>query len=272
MPLNHLHSHSHSLLLLFKPFLFFLFSFPFPIFAHYNPPSSSSPLISEWESARATYYAASDPRDVVGGACGYGDLEKAGYGKATVGLSTALFAKGQICGACFEIRCVEDLRNCIPGTSILVTATNFCAPNFGFTADGGGHCNPPNKHFVLPIEAFEKIALWKAANMAIKYRRIKCRKEGGIRFAIDGSGVFMSVLISNVAGAGDVIGVKIKGSKTGWLPMSRNWGQNWILNADLKNQPLSFEVTTSDGAILTSYNVAPKTWQIGQTFEGKQFD
>ena len=171
MPLNHLHSHSHSLLLLFAPFLFFLLSFPFPISAHYNPPSSSSPLISEWESARATYYAASDPRDVVGGACGYGDLHKAGYGKATVGLSTALFAKGQICGACFEIRCVEDLRNCIPGTSILVTATNFCAPNFGFTADGGGHCNPPNKHFVLPIEAFEKIALWKAANMAIKYRR-----------------------------------------------------------------------------------------------------
>lgn len=167
---------------------------------------------------------------------------------------------------------MEDLRNCIPGTSILVTATNFCAPNYGFTADGGGKCNPPNKHFVLPIEAFEKIALWKAGNMAIQYRRIRCRKEGGIRFSIDGSGVFLSVLVSNVAGAGDVVGLKIKGSQTGWLPMSRNWGQNWILNADLKNQPLSFEVTTSDGSILTSYNVAPKNWKIGQTFEGKQFD
>lgn len=239
--------------------------------AHYDPPPSSF-ASSGWFPARATYYASADPRDSVGGACGYGDLEKTGYGKATVGLSTTLFERGQICGACFELRCVDDLRNCIPGTSIIVTATNFCAPNFGFTADGGGHCNPPNKHFVLPIEAFEKIALWKAGNMAVQYRRIKCRKDGGIRFAIDGSGGFMSVLISNVAGAGDVAAVKVKGSLTGWLPMSRSWGQNWILNADLKHQPLSFELTTSDGATLTSYNVASKNWEFGQTFEGKQFE
>ncbi|XP_021745189.1 expansin-A13-like [Chenopodium quinoa] len=262
--------HSHSLSPLIPSLL--LLSLLHPSIAHYNPPPSSSPLLSQWESARATYYAAADPRDIVGGACGYGNLEKSGYGKATVGLSTALFHKGQICGACFEVRCVEDLRNCIPGTSILVTATNFCAPNFGFTADGGGRCNPPNKHFVLPIEAFEKIALWKAGNMAVQYRRIRCRKEGGIRFTIDASGVFMSVLISNVAGAGDVTTVKVKGSQTGWLPMSRNWGQNWILNANLEKQPLSFEVTTSDGAILKSYNVAPRSWKTGQTFEGKQFD
>nr|DAD32468.1 TPA_asm: hypothetical protein HUJ06_011319 [Nelumbo nucifera] len=133
--------------------------------------SSSPSTMTEWRSARATYYAASDPRDDVGGACGYGDLVKSGYGMATVGLSTALFERGQICGACFELRCVDDLRWCIPGTSIIVTVTNFCAPNYGLPSDGGGHCNPPNKHFVLPIEAFEKIAIWKAANMPIQYRR-----------------------------------------------------------------------------------------------------
>lgn len=241
-----------------------------------NLPSSSvttttSLSISDWQSARATYYAASDPRDAVGGACGYGDLVKAGYGMATVGLSEPLFERGQICGACFELRCVDDMRWCIPGTSIIVTATNFCAPNYGFTADGGGHCNPPNKHLVLPIEAFEKIAIWKAGNMPVQYRRIKCRKEGGIRFTVDGSNIFISVLITNVAGVGDIVSVKIKGSRTGWLPMGRNWGQNWHVSADLKNQPLSFEVTSSDGLTVTSYNVAPKAWNFGQTFEGKQF-
>lgn len=108
--------------------------------------------------------------------------------------------------------------------------------------------------------------------MLIVYCRIKCRKEGGIRYTIGGSGIFISVLIRNVAGAGDIVGVKIKGSTTGWLPMGRNWGQNWHINADLKNQPLSFEITSSDGLTLTSYSVAPKNWEFGQTFEGKQFD
>lgn len=261
----------HILTLLFT----LLSSLPRRATSHYSysssPPSYSTAQPHEWRSARATYYAAADPRDSVGGACGYGDLVKGGYGMATVGLSEVLFERGQICGACFELRCVDDLRWCIPGTSIILTATNFCAPNYGFLADGGGHCNPPNKHFVLPIEAFEKIAIWKAANMPVQYRRIKCRKEGGIRFTIDGSNIFISVLITNVAGAGDIVAVKVKGSRTGWLPMGRNWGQNWHLNADLKNQPLSFEVTGSDGVTVTSYNVAPKNWNFGQTFEGKQF-
>lgn len=145
--------------------------------AHYSSssqpyPSSSSPSsLSDWNPAHATYYAAADPRDAVGGACGYGDLVQSGYGMATAGLSSTMFERGQICGACFEVRCVEDLRWCIPGTSIIVTATNFCAPNYGFAADGGGNCNPPNSHFVLPIEAFEKIAIWKVGNMPIQYRR-----------------------------------------------------------------------------------------------------
>ncbi|CAI0439948.1 unnamed protein product [Linum tenue] len=235
--------------------------------------SSTGASLSDWSAARATYYLASDPRDNVGGACGYGDLVRAGYGMATVGLSESLFERGQICGACFELRCVDDLRWCIPGTSIILAVTNFCPPNYGFPSDGGGHCNPPNKHFVLPIEAFEKIAIWKVGIMPVQYRRIKCRREGGIRFQVSGSSIFISVLITNVAGAGDVTAVKIKGSRTGWLPMGRNWGQNWHVNADLRNQPLSFEVTSSDGQTIASYNVAPKDWNFGQTFEGsKQFE
>ncbi|KAL2333183.1 hypothetical protein Fmac_014396 [Flemingia macrophylla] len=239
-------------------------------------PFSDSPSPpAEWLSATATHYAAGD--FAADGACGYGDLS-GGLGAAA--LSEALFERGQICGACFELRCREeesdfDRRWCVPGASVTVTATNFCAPNYGSDAESlGGHCNPPKQHFVLPIGAFQKIAFWKAGtgNMPLLYRRIKCRREGGIRFTVSGSGIFISVLISNVGGMGDIVGVKVKGSRTGWLPMGRNWGQNWHVNALLQNQPLSFEVTASDGITITSYNVAPKDWTFGQSFEGKQFE
>lgn len=105
------------------------------------------------------------------GACGYGDLGKKGYGLSTVALSGALFGKGEGCGGCFELKCVEDLQWCIPGTSIVVTVTNFCPPNYALPLDSGGWCNPPNQHFVMPIAAFEKIAIWKAGNMPVAYRR-----------------------------------------------------------------------------------------------------
>lgn len=94
---------------------------------------------------------------------------------------------------------------------------------------------------------------------------------GGLRFTMSGSSHYYQVLITNVGEDGEVVAVKVKGSKTGWLPMARNWGQNWQSNVNLKGQPLSFEVTTSDRRTLTLYNVAPATWMFGQTFEGKQF-
>jgi hypothetical protein len=71
----------------------------------------------------------------VDGACGFGDLGKHRYGMATVGLSSALFERGATCGGCYEVKCVEDLKYCLPGTSIVVTVTNFCAPNYDLPAN-----------------------------------------------------------------------------------------------------------------------------------------
>ena len=88
---------------------------------------------------------------------------------------------------------------------------------------------------------------------------------------MSGSSHFFQVLLTNVGSDGVVVAVKVKGKLTGWIPMARNWGQNWHCNAKLQRQPLSFEVTNSGGRTLTSYNVAPANWQAGQTFEGKQF-
>lgn len=200
------------------------------------------------------------------GACGYGDLFKQGYGLETTALSTALFKNGQTCGACYEIQCHNSTQWCLKG-KIRVTATNFCPPNY--SKPDGNWCNPPLEHFDLSQRMFRKIALYRAGIVPVIYRRVPCVKHGGIKFEIKGNPHWTLVLVYNVGGTGDVADVKIKGSNTNWIQMSRNWGQNWQTSAHLVGQSLSFRVRTSDGKMVQDADVVPFHWRFGDVYESK---
>ncbi|KAL9227330.1 hypothetical protein vseg_003028 [Gypsophila vaccaria] len=221
-----------------------------------------------WQHAHATFYGDINGGDTMYGACGYGNLFDQGYGLETTALSTALFNEGVACGSCYEIKCT-DSKWCKDGVGpIRVTATNFCPPWYSEAPDAW--CNPPRKHFDLSMPMFLKIAEYKAGIVPVRYRKVQCQKKGGVKFELKGNPYWLMVLVYNVGGAGNVVGVDIKGSNGGWTQMQRNWGQNWQTWARLDGQSLSFRVATSNGGKKEFKDVAPKNWQFDQTFEAKK--
>ncbi|KAG0558921.1 hypothetical protein KC19_10G064600 [Ceratodon purpureus] len=234
--------------------------------------SSQRTYDSNWkDDGHITFYGSPNGGGTQAGACGYQNTYKLGYGSMTAALSTPLFQGGLACGACFELRCkfireTKSAKNwCYNySRSIIITATNLCPP--GST---GGWCDPPRKHFDLPMPAFETLAKRVGGVAPVYHRRVPCQKKGGIRFTMAGNPWFFMILIHNVGGAGDVVAVKIKDPSSAWAPMYRNWGAIWTVRKQMKGA-LSFQITTGDGRTVTTNNAVGNGWKFGQTWEGAQ--
>ncbi|GMN53526.1 hypothetical protein TIFTF001_022665 [Ficus carica] len=185
---------------------------------HHRPKFKPGP----WTPAHATFYGGGS--DSFGSACGYHDVVKEGYGIETAALSEVLFNNGEGCGSCYEIKCEADPKWCAPGQpSLTVTGTNHCP---------GGPCAAPLHHFDLAEPIFSRIADKTAGIVPVSYRRVPCKKQGGIRFTITGNPYYNEVLVWNVGGAGEVISMKVKGNKKlKWTQMNRLWGQRWVTPA-----------------------------------------
>ncbi|KAK8618107.1 hypothetical protein V6N13_115980 [Hibiscus sabdariffa] len=97
--------------------------------------------------------------------------------------------------------------------------------------------------------------------------RVPCVAQGGIRFYFQGNGYWLLVSVMNVGGGGDIAQMWVRGSKTGWISMSHNWGATFQAFATLGGQSLSFKLTsyTSKETII-AWNVAPANWNVGSTY------
>lgn len=222
---------------------------------------------SQWTLANATFYGDETASATMGGACGYGNLFINGYGKDTAALSSTLFNNGYACGTCYQIKCVESSAcySNVPYTT--VTATNLCPPNWAKASYNGGWCNPPRTHFDMSKPAFMEIAEWHAGIIPVMYRRVPCVRSEGLRFSFQGNGYWLLVYVMNVGGGGDIANMWVKGSRTGWISMSHNWGASYQAFASLGNQDLSFKVTSyTTQETIIAWNVAPANWGVGLTY------
>ncbi|CAL5342337.1 unnamed protein product [Camellia sinensis] len=220
---------------------------------------------NRWLNGHATFYGANQSPTTLGGACGYDNTFHAGFGINTAAVSGVLFGGGEACGACYQLMCDYNLdpKWCLRRAVTTITATNFCPPN-----NNGGWCNLPRKHFDMSMPAFFRIARQGNEGIVpVPYRRVACRRKGGVRFTLKGQSNFNMIMISNVGGSGDVRAAWLRSSRTRtWVGMHRNWGANWQSNVDLRTQTVSFKLMLADGKTSEFFNVVPSSWKFGQTF------
>ncbi|CAN6283329.1 unnamed protein product [Urochloa humidicola] len=184
-------------------------------------------------------------------------------------LSQTLFNDGVSCGQCYTITCDTSLpggQYCKPDTLITISATNLCPPSPATTAAPTSRCRSRRGS----TSGSPRPASSRCSTSG-------CSASAAAACALASTGSVTSCLSTSktsAAAAPSVGAASVKGDKTDWIEMSRNWGANWqpLTGVVLVDQALSFTVSSTGGQNIQFLNAAPAWWQFGQTYStNKQF-
>ena len=239
--------------------------------ADVEPITSQGNYPWRWRRGSGTFYGGADASGTMGGACGYGNLYAAGYGQATAAASPNLFKGGLGCGGCYQVKCVPSIWNqvnCYVNQTVTVTVTNLCP-----AGSENPLCTGQVWHLDMAMPMYSQIAQVESGQIKTHWRRVKCKRSGNINFHLSGNVYYLQILITNVAGSGDISEVWIQGDLNGWMQMQQNWGSIWALSHQFGGQALSFRLkTTHTQEWLEVIHAIPNSWCLGGQYSAGQFN
>ncbi|TMW88235.1 hypothetical protein EJD97_018880 [Solanum chilense] len=222
-----------------------------------------------WHSASATWYGSPNGDGSDGGACGYGTMVDVKPFRARVGaVSSALFKKGEGCGACYKVKCLDKTICSKRAVTIIVT-------------DESPALTKGLVHFDLSGSAFGRMAvsgrntnLRNRGKISIIYRKTPCKYPGqNIAFHVNvgSTAYWLSLLVEFEDGDGDIGSMHIKEARSNqWLTMTHLWGANWCIIGGPLQGPFSIKLTTlTKKRTLSARDVIPSKWTPKATYTSR---
>ncbi|MBA0586409.1 expansin-B3 [Gossypium raimondii] len=237
-----------------------------------NVPFAQEVSHLHWHRAVATWYGSPEGDGSDGGACGYGSLVDVKPFRARVGaVSSMLFKKGEGCGACYKVRCLD--KTICSRRAVTIIITDESPGNYG--------ANIGRPHFDLSGAAFGHMAvhgrnteLRNRGELPVVYRRTPCKYRGkNIAFHVNSGSNdnWLSLLVEYEDGDGDIGSMHIREANSNeWIEMNHLWGANWCVNRGPLKGPFSVKLTTlSTGRTLSARDVIPRNWSPKATYTSR---
>ncbi|PPD87224.1 hypothetical protein GOBAR_DD15841 [Gossypium barbadense] len=237
-----------------------------------NVPFAQEVSDLHWHRAVATWYGSPEGDGSDGGACGYGSLVDVKPFRARVGaVSSMLFKKGEGCGACYKVRCLD--KSICSRRAVTIIITDESPGNYG--------ANIGRPHFDLSGAAFGHMAvhgrnteLRNRGELPVMYRRTPCKYRGkNIAFHVNSGSNdnWLSLLVEYEDGDGDIGSMHIREANSNdWIEMNHLWGANWCVNRGPLKGPFSVKLTTlSTGRTLSARDVIPRNWSPKATYTSR---